>query len=417
MNWFQMLYDRIKNIPDKMLGVLAVALVFFIYLEFLPIIYQMSWGLLIAIIAIPALALFNIIHLLVIDFGRGLHAGPQYEQPWLRLSYCFLGIITIAYVAYQTKSLNINHNSILLLLYATGTFTIFRWQEFIILHIFAVLLYSSLLWNHVDPVILSVIFFSNCFVAMNIKILITEDNKKRLTNDEFEELNALQKTLKSQVEEDTRNTIARDLHDELGHLSTVINNNLAIYEQQYGSLDSELSNIKQLVKNFHRKVRIKSRVLYQKQFDIISAIQQLQKYITHPTILFECNREDPVLSAAIGEAIFIALQEAIANTIKHSNGNTLRVKLELTSNFCYLTLNDNGTGRTKFKMGNGLQAVQQRINNQAGEVGFQLDSSGFSLSAKIPLEGSAFRGATDEPVSPPTLPSSLALPGGDQNPL
>ena len=212
-----------------------------------------------------------------------------------------------------------------------------------------------------------------------------------------EQLRELSAHLES-VREEEKARIAREVHDELGQMLTVLKLETSMCELAYAGLDAglneRLASMKRLIAQLFQLVRDVATALRPPILDagIASAIEwQARRFEARTQIpcLVEVPDNLPPLSDAKATSLFRILQEALTNVMRHAQAHTVQISLGLDGAMLCLTISDDGVGfvqsdqrPTSF----GLVGMRERVLMLGGSM--RLDSEpgeGTSLSVRIPL--------------------------------
>jgi PAS domain S-box-containing protein len=201
------------------------------------------------------------------------------------------------------------------------------------------------------------------------------------------------------VREEEKARIAREVHDELGQVLTVLKLETAMCELAYGELDAglqqRLDSMKRLIANLFQLVRDVATALRPPILDagISSAIEwQAQRFEarTQTPCFVQVPDNLPELTDVKAIGLFRILQEALTNIMRHAQAHTVEVRLSLEDGFICLTISDDGCGfvpPTGRPSSFGLVGMRERVLMLGGSL--QLDSrlgEGTTLSVQIPLE-------------------------------
>ncbi len=182
-----------------------------------------------------------------------------------------------------------------------------------------------------------------------------------------------------------RNRIAREIHDNVGHMITrsilqlgaikIINKEPVLtkpLDELHTTLDTAMTSIRTSVHDLHDNA-----------VDLKGAVCDILNH----TADFETSLEYD-MSAVIPKDIkycFISIvKEAVTNTTKHSNGNAIFVMIREHPGFYQLTIADNGRNIQINKTdGIGLTNIHDRVHALSGNVQIRTDS-GFQIFVTIP---------------------------------
>nr|WP_236721911.1 transporter substrate-binding domain-containing protein [Pseudomonas frederiksbergensis] len=213
-----------------------------------------------------------------------------------------------------------------------------------------------------------------------------------------EQLRELSAHLES-VREEEKARIAREVHDELGQMLTVLKLETSMCELAYAELDPGLSDrlnsMKRLIAQLFQLVRDVATALRPPILDagIASAIEwQARRFEARTQIpcLVQVPDNLPTLSDAKAIGLFRILQEALTNVMRHAQAHTVELTLVLEGNELCLTVSDDGLGfvapagrPTSF----GVVGMRERVLIMGGQL--SLDSEpgeGTTLSVRVPLD-------------------------------
>lgn len=212
-----------------------------------------------------------------------------------------------------------------------------------------------------------------------------------------EQLRELSAHLES-VREEEKARIAREVHDELGQMLTVLKLETSMCELAYAELDPGLSerlnSMKRLIAQLFQLVRDVATALRPPILDagIASAIEwQARRFEARTQIpcLVQVPDNLPVLSDAKAIGLFRILQEALTNVMRHAQAHTVELTLALEGDVLCLTVSDDGVGfvaSTGRPTSFGVVGMRERVLIMGGTL--LLDSvpgEGTSLKVRVPL--------------------------------
>ncbi len=196
-----------------------------------------------------------------------------------------------------------------------------------------------------------------------------------------------------------RDRIAADLHDDIGAtLSSIsIYSDSAAQKLRLGDHQRAVKLLEQIGSN--------ARTTMNTMSDIVWAINPVNDDNRHliakmesfaSTLLqskgmefdFNIAKVNPSgeLPPGARKSIFMIFKEAINNSAKYSGATRVRVELEENEQGWKMSINDNGCGFNpdNVKSGNGLRNIRNRAKESRGVIFIHSDSSGTSVSLKIP---------------------------------
>ncbi len=221
------------------------------------------------------------------------------------------------------------------------------------------------------------------------------------------------------VREEEKARIAREVHDELGQVLTVLKLETSMCELAFGALDpglrERLDSMKRLIAHLFQLVRDVATALRPPILDagIASAIEwQARRFEARTGIpcLVEVPEQLPVLSDAKAIGLFRVLQEALTNVMRHAEAHSVQVRLSVEDEALRLCIGDDGRGFDErvCRRGQsfGLVGMRERVLALGGRL--EIDSQpgeGCLLCAWVPLTGrsavhpSGLPAASVEPVA------------------
>ncbi|MFJ2984205.1 MULTISPECIES: PAS domain S-box protein [unclassified Pseudomonas] len=213
-----------------------------------------------------------------------------------------------------------------------------------------------------------------------------------------EQLRELSAHLES-VREEEKARIAREVHDELGQMLTVLKLELSMCELAFAELDpglnERLTSMKRLIAQLFQLVRDVATALRPPILDagIASAIEwQARRFEARTQIpcLVQVPDNLPALSDAKATGLFRILQEALTNVMRHAQAHSVEIELVREGEKLRMTVSDDGSGfcleqarPTSF----GLVGVRERVLMLGGSMALHSEpGEGTSLSVTIALE-------------------------------
>ena len=231
------------------------------------------------------------------------------------------------------------------------------------------------------------------FNLMAARLAATDADNRRL----HEQLLTLQ--------EEERNDIARDLHDEIGPFLFAINVDIAnlsrlLKEGRAGELAATMQSITEAARHLQRQVRgmlSRLRPIRLAELGLVEAIGGLIEFWRrrYPDIEYRATvaPDSENLGDRLDTTMYRVVQECLSNAVRHGQPRliTVSVRREPSSGGIVVDVTDDGTGtEVEPAMGYGLIGMEERVRAVGGRLRFaNLPSGGFSVSAVLPLpEGS-----------------------------
>jgi len=194
-------------------------------------------------------------------------------------------------------------------------------------------------------------------------------------------------------QENERKRVARDLHDGLGQWLTGLKLKIAAADiptdqkNELKEITSEtIEEVRRITNNLMPSVLV--------DFGIDAALRQIKSYFQKTSqvqIQYTYQKEDAsiILPFEVSVTLYRIAQEALNNTIKHSEATLVKMVLVEKQHEISLSIEDNGKGFTTDKIkreGNGLKNMEERVNLLNGSFFIKSQNEGTKLLISIPLD-------------------------------
>ena len=214
------------------------------------------------------------------------------------------------------------------------------------------------------------------------------------------ELERLQARMVRQHEEE-RERLWRALHDETAQVLAALNLQLGLVEERGGpAMGPALERAKTLVGEGIKSIRAVTRNLRPMALDdlgLVPALRALARDFEGAgdqdtfEVAFEAPERVPPLAADAEVALYRALQEALANAVRHGRCRRVHVRLEAQPDRVTLTVTDNGPGfpadaAGRLRSRGGLAGIRERIAALGGDFAFgNANGGGARVSVRLPV--------------------------------
>ncbi|NWA84975.1 histidine kinase [Pseudomonas sp. D2002] len=201
------------------------------------------------------------------------------------------------------------------------------------------------------------------------------------------------------VREEEKARIAREVHDELGQMLTVLKLETSMCELAYAQLDpglnERLHSMKRLIAQLFQLVRDVATALRPPILDagIGSAIEwQARRFEARTQIpcLVQVPDNLPALSDAKAIGLFRILQEALTNVMRHAQAHTVELTLSVEGTELRLTISDDGVGFIETQgrpVSFGVVGMRERVLMMGGRLSLHSElGEGTTLSVTVPLD-------------------------------
>lgn len=207
------------------------------------------------------------------------------------------------------------------------------------------------------------------------ELLIEEKNRQLIKSQDAEVYTA---TLRE------RNRIAREIHDNVGHMLTrsILQMGAIKTINKEATLTEPLNNLHDTLNTAMTNIRESVHDLHDDSIDLENAISDVIQSIDEPSISFDYDMSKNV-PRNIKYCFISVIKEAINNTIKHSNADRITIILREHPGFYQLLIEDNGSNvNINYQSGIGLGNIQDRVNSLGGNMKITADN-GFKILISI----------------------------------
>lgn len=201
-----------------------------------------------------------------------------------------------------------------------------------------------------------------------------------------------------EIEEEQRQTLAQELHDELGQSITAIKvmavtgkktagNQSEIYQNIIRVCDHLVMVVRSMMKNLHPLI-LTELGLSASLHDLISHWQARTPELK---ISLSCDEEVDAIEIKKAIQVFRMVQEAITNTVRHAQAKNLLISLSMhgmTQKSLEIVFADNGVGceLPSLSLGFGLLGMQARVKSLNGNMQIETGKNqGMKIKIKIPV--------------------------------
>ena len=214
--------------------------------------------------------------------------------------------------------------------------------------------------------------------SQEVNMLLTENNKQLRENQDYEIYLA---TLKE------RNRIAREIHDNVGHMLTrsiLQVGALSIINKDENQKES-LKSIQDTLNNAMTSIRSSVHNLHDDSIDLRMALKEAVRPMSDKyEITCDYDLSDKIPKDV--KLCFIGIvKESLSNIVKHSSADKITITLREHPAFYQLSVEDNGKCSMEIKeSGIGLSNMRERAENAGGIITFTPSEKGFKVFTSIP---------------------------------
>lgn len=185
-----------------------------------------------------------------------------------------------------------------------------------------------------------------------------------------------------------RNRIARDIHDNVGHLlsSSILQVGALLAINKDEKVKENLLVVKDILSQAMDSIRTSVHELYDESIDLYAQVNELVQKFTFCQLNFDYDiQSNP--DKKLKYAFISIAKEALSNIIKHSDASLVCITFREHPALYQLIVSDNGTVK-KYDMDNGigLKNITDRVNSFHGNINISV-KNGFEIFISIPKEG------------------------------
>lgn len=232
----------------------------------------------------------------------------------------------------------------------------------------------------------------NLFALVMVNATIKEQRARQATSELNRELVATQTLLGEASKQAERVRIARNIHDLLGHHLTALTINLQVASRTTtGDTQLRIQQCHDLAKLLLSDVReAVSEIREKSTIELENALSALLNNVPNLQVTLQVQQGMNITDVNMADTILRCVQEAITNTLKHSNAKSFVIQLEQNDHGITLEMRDDGHYHTPKAVneGNGLIGMKERIANLGGEFKAALSATGFVTQVHFPQRAS-----------------------------
>ena len=182
-----------------------------------------------------------------------------------------------------------------------------------------------------------------------------------------------------------RNRIAREIHDNVGHLLTrsLLQSGALLVVNKDEQLAEPLMELRATLDNAMTSIRKSVHDLHDDSIDLRKVIAESVRTAEgrfHVQFTYDMGDTVP---GKIRLCMAGIVKESLSNVMKHSNGDTVRIILREHPGFYQLMVEDNGCCGRIQNTGIGLQNMEDRARAVGGIIRFTPSDKGFSVFMSI----------------------------------
>lgn len=181
-----------------------------------------------------------------------------------------------------------------------------------------------------------------------------------------------------------RNRIARDIHDNVGHMLTrsILQTGAIQVINQNPDLDRQIQELQHTLNTAMTSIRNSVHNLHQDTINVRHTIEEMIRTVPDLDIRLD-YQIDTILPQNVQYAFIAIIREALNNITKHSNADRVSIQIREQPALFQLLIHDNGTDIGEIQpTGIGLAGMQERIHSLGGNIHFST-KEGFQIFISV----------------------------------
>jgi signal transduction histidine kinase len=200
------------------------------------------------------------------------------------------------------------------------------------------------------------------------------------------------------VQEDLFQTLARELHDDLGQVLTALGAMLQRVSRKLpedSPVRADVQETREIAQGMLERVRGMSQMLHPPILDDYGLEKSIEWYLgqfekqTGLSVVYEKMGTAPWIADRIAIHVYRILQEALNNVVRHARTGSAQVRVRYAPDSLELVVEDHGAGMPpELKPGGvGLIAMRERAALMHGTIEFSAPPEGGTrVTLRVPLE-------------------------------
>ncbi|MFG6468095.1 sensor histidine kinase [Roseateles sp. BYS87W] len=225
------------------------------------------------------------------------------------------------------------------------------------------------------------------------RMAAAESEKRRWLQAVLAEQTAGEQLLAEQMRYSERMTIARELHDLMGHHLTALNLQLQLggallARNDTGGAGQAMSRAEGVAAQLLADVReAVSQQRSSRRINLSAALQALAEGIASTRIELTLDDAARDLGPRTAHALLRSVQEGVTNSVRHAGARRVQVELRGEGDEVSVSIDDDGRGAPHWhtgRAGNGLSGMTERMTELGGQMRVTRTSPGFRIELRCP---------------------------------
>lgn len=183
-----------------------------------------------------------------------------------------------------------------------------------------------------------------------------------------------------------RNRIAREIHDNVGHMLTrsLLQSGALLVINKDEELREPLESLKSTLDSAMTSIRESVHDLHDDSIDLKKVIEDSIRTVdSRFTVSLDCDVSES-MAGNVKLCMIGVIKEGLSNAVKHSAGNKISIIVREHPAFYQLMLEDNGSCTEIKESGIGLKNMRDRVEALHGRISFTPSREGFKIFVSVP---------------------------------
>ncbi len=183
-----------------------------------------------------------------------------------------------------------------------------------------------------------------------------------------------------------RNRIAREIHDNVGHMLTrsLLQSGALLVINKDDQLREPLESLRSTLDSAMTSIRESVHDLHDDSIDLRKVIEESIRTVdSRFTVSLDCDTSGSI-PGNVKLCMIGVVKEGLSNAVKHSKGDRITIVIREHPAFYQLMLEDNGSCSEIKESGIGLKNMSDRAAALGGRISFTPSSEGFRIFMSVP---------------------------------
>ena len=185
-----------------------------------------------------------------------------------------------------------------------------------------------------------------------------------------------------------RNRIAREIHDNVGHMLTrsLLQSGALIIINKDEQLREPLESLRDTLDSAMTSIRESVHDLHDDSIDFRKVVEECISTVdSRFTVSLDCDVSEN-MPGNVKLCLIGVIKEGLSNAVKHSGGDSISIIVREHPAFYQLMLEDNGSCSEIRESGIGLKNMRDRAAALGGRISFTPSPEGFRIFMSVPKE-------------------------------